>query len=50
MAAGNLKRLAVVLGLSLALALTAGCNTLEGLGKDIQKAGDALEKSADGDD
>jgi entericidin A len=25
----------------------SGCNTLEGLGKDIQKAGERLEDSAD---
>lgn len=28
------------------LALTAGCNTVEGLGKDISKAGDAIENAA----
>ena len=47
MAAGNLKRLAVLLCLSLTLILATGCNTLEGAGKDIQKAGEALENSAD---
>jgi len=25
--------------------LVAGCNTVEGLGKDIQKGGEALEKA-----
>ena len=35
--------LAMIFVLS-AMTLTA-CNTVEGLGKDIQKAGDAIEKS-----
>jgi predicted small secreted protein len=26
--------------------LLAGCNTMEGLGKDISKAGDAIEQAA----
>lgn len=26
--------------------LLAGCNTVEGIGKDIKKGGEALEKSA----
>lgn len=29
-----------------AVLFLAGCNTMEGLGKDIQKGGDALEKAA----
>ena len=29
-----------------ALAVLAGCNTFEGLGKDIQKGGQKLEKAA----
>ncbi len=28
------------------LVLLAGCNTMEGLGKDIQKAGDKIEETA----
>jgi len=27
--------------------LTTGCNTMEGLGKDIKKGGENLERSAD---
>jgi len=27
-------------------ALCAGCNTVEGVGKDIQKGGEAIQKSA----
>jgi predicted small secreted protein len=30
----------------LALAFLAGCNTIEGAGKDIQKGGQAIEKAA----
>jgi len=32
--------------LFLAALLLAGCNTVEGLGKDIQKGGEKLEKAA----
>ncbi|MFZ5522863.1 MAG: entericidin A/B family lipoprotein [Pseudomonadota bacterium] len=32
--------------LFLALLMLAGCQTMEGLGKDIKKGGDALEKAA----
>ena len=28
-------------------ALLAGCNTIEGVGKDIKKGGEAIEKAAD---
>ena len=30
----------------IALAFVAGCNTMEGAGKDIQKGGESLENSA----
>jgi entericidin B len=30
----------------LAVAFLAGCNTIEGAGKDIQKGGQAIEKAA----
>jgi entericidin B len=33
--------------LFMAVLFLAGCNTMEGLGKDIQKGGTALEKAAD---
>lgn len=39
-----MKRYALLM-LAWAMAL-AGCNTMEGLGKDIQKAGETLEKKA----
>jgi predicted small secreted protein len=31
---------------ALVLAFIAGCNTMEGVGKDIQKGGEGLENSA----
>ena len=41
-----LKRFALVAALSWAAFLFAGCNTIEGAGKDIKAAGGAPEKSA----
>lgn len=38
-----MKKITFVL---LALAVLAGCNTVEGLGKDIQRGGQKLEKAA----
>ena len=38
-----MKKLAIALG---ALAMVAGCNTMEGLGKDIKKGGETIEKAA----
>ncbi len=35
-----------VVSLLLAVLFLAGCNTMEGLGKDIKKGGEKLEKSA----
>ena len=35
-----------LLSLIAALALLAGCNTIEGLGKDIKTAGDSIENAA----
>jgi len=35
-----------VAALILAVLFLAGCNAMEGLGKDIQKGGEKLEKSA----
>jgi predicted small secreted protein len=31
----------------LAAAVLAGCNTVEGMGKDIKKGGEAIEKAAE---
>ena len=41
-----MKTIATLIALSFAFAL-AGCNTIHGMGQDIQKAGSAIEKSAD---
>ena len=35
-----------IISLLLAMLMLAGCNTMEGLGKDIKKGGEKLEKSA----
>ena len=35
-----------IISLLLAVLVFAGCNTMEGLGKDIKKGGEKLEKSA----
>ena len=40
-----MKRLATLSLVSLALVLS-GCNTIRGIGQDIEKAGSAIEKSA----
>lgn len=39
-----MKKLAVLLLLTLAL---GACNTFSGLGKDIEKAGEAIQRGAD---
>jgi predicted small secreted protein len=39
-----LKRILFAIAAAFAL---AGCNTVEGLGKDIKKGGEAIEKSAE---
>lgn len=41
-----MKRILTVVVLALPL-LAAACNTMEGLGQDIQKGGENLERSAD---
>jgi predicted small secreted protein len=38
-----MKKIATLLAV---LAILAGCNTMEGMGKDIQKGGQAIEKAA----
>ena len=42
--------LRTTLVLMIAAILLSGCNTMEGLGKDIQSAGQMLEKTAGRDD
>lgn len=41
-----LKRLALVFGLASTILLTA-CNTMEGMGEDIQTGGEKLENAAE---
>ncbi|MBE2264541.1 MAG: entericidin A/B family lipoprotein [Burkholderiaceae bacterium] len=36
----------MLIALAAAAALLAGCNTVKGMGQDVQKAGAAIEKSA----
>lgn len=43
----TLKRMTLLLLLAGPLAFLTGCNTMEGVGQDTQKAGKALEDSAD---
>ena len=40
-----MKKIAVLVPLLLAV-LLAGCNTVKGMGQDVQKAGSAIERSA----
>lgn len=41
MSVGKLLKLSIVF----AVMLAAGCNTLHGVGKDIEKVGEAIQKS-----
>jgi entericidin B len=41
-----LRRLAAFLALAVVAVAATACNTVEGAGKDIKAAGDAIEKSA----
>jgi predicted small secreted protein len=36
----------LALCVALGMVMLAGCNTVEGMGKDIKKAGESIEKSA----
>ena len=40
------KRFAMLIALSWVALALAGCNTIEGAGKDVKAAGGAIEKSA----
>ena len=42
-----MKKFAYMLALITSVFLFAGCETVKGVGKDVQKAGDAIEKAAD---
>ncbi|MDX1345833.1 MAG: entericidin A/B family lipoprotein [Sedimenticolaceae bacterium] len=42
-----MKKVVYMLTLIASLVVFAGCETVKGVGKDVQKAGDAIEKAAD---
>ncbi|MBL8480606.1 MAG: entericidin A/B family lipoprotein [Rhodocyclaceae bacterium] len=42
----TVRKWAMLLAAALGLTLTAGCNTVAGVGKDIKKGGEAIEKAA----
>ncbi|WP_435104527.1 entericidin A/B family lipoprotein [Arhodomonas sp. AD133] len=46
----NLRRTFGVALATLFLLGLAGCNTMEGVGKDVESAGEAIEEKAQGDD
>jgi len=41
-----MKRLIAWLALAGAVAVTAGCNTVEGMGKDVKATGESIENAA----
>jgi entericidin A len=41
-----MKRVSATIVFALIIALVAGCNTLQGVGKDVQKAGEKIEDAA----
>jgi len=47
MKAANTSMCCLVILYALFMGLAAGCNTMSGLGEDVQEAGDALEDAAD---
>ncbi len=42
-----MKKVLYMLTVIASLAVFAGCETVKGVGKDVQKAGGAIEKAAD---
>ena len=42
-----MKKFTYMLLLIVTVAVFAGCETMKGVGKDVQKAGGAIEKAAD---
>ena len=42
-----MKKIAMFLAAMLSTVLLMGCNTVAGVGKDVSKAGDALERTAE---
>lgn len=45
-----IRRILAVLMLAGMLITFAGCNTMEGVGEDVESGGEAVEDAADGDD
>lgn len=45
----NLKNMIIALLLALLMGATTACNTIEGAGRDIESAGEAIEDAADDD-
>ena len=43
----NIKKHVLFAGLTAAILLLSGCNTVEGFGKDLQTGGQAVQKAAD---
>jgi predicted small secreted protein len=44
-----MKKTALILLIVFCMAVLAGCNTMQGLGKDIKSVGEKLESAADKD-
>jgi predicted small secreted protein len=44
-----MKKIAALLTVFGLVALLAGCNTISGMGKDLEAAGSAIDKAATGD-
>ena len=40
------RPLATIGAITLTLAVLAGCNTLQGIGKDVKQGGEAIERAA----
>ncbi len=41
-----MKTILSIIAAALALVALGGCNTMEGVGKDVKKGGEAIEKAA----
>lgn len=41
------KRISLLILIFFSVIIFSGCNTLQGMGKDIKKAGEAIEDAAD---
>lgn len=41
-----MRKFAAICGVMLAMSLLSACNTVQGLGKDLEKGGEAIQKVA----